>query len=516
MNWKGLYIGVLLVGFGLSNGLSQAADSLQCDSNIYTIVLNCIPMFNDDTLEDGDEINVISNITDVAWQRNTINYLADSINTIPLEGTLAVDSSPDNTNLEFSIYSFSENCLSSKVDYKTDEMNSSDCILFVNSFKAVNHIVELPSEPICTGDEPVALSSDIPDSNFILTADSAGLRINEKGEIVPRESVPGKHIVNVTSNYCLENDRIEIEIIASPDLSLEDTLPICRGNSFSELAPDFSNLQFLGSNDSETYVTGDISRSGYYIAVLNEKPCASVDTVYVELIEPPEILRWDLQEECDRVIVNPILSVSANYKVNWSNNIQDLENVVYSDTSLSVSIVDEFGCEVKDTVKIEVKKLAFRSAQIQKEEADCWTEGNLEINAEKVDNYRGSYRYQLYNNLTNQIITDLDEVPEGVYTLQVVDDHGCSANYEEQKVKVEQKCLEDYPAFSPDGDNIEDDYFIPHEGTVSIYNRDGILIKELETPAYWDGTDAQGRHLPMGNYLLVTETGRTVNITIIR
>ena len=113
------------------------------------------------------------------------------------------------------------------------------------------------------------------------------------------------------------------------------------------------------------------------------------------------------------------------------------------------------------------------------------------------------------------MLNDLSEVPEGVYTVQVIDDSGCIAEYE-QKIKVEQKCLEDYPVFSPDGDNIEDTYFIPHEGTVSIYNREGQLIKILETPAYWDGTDAQNHPVPMGNYVLVTESGRPVNITIIR
>lgn len=500
--------------FGLSRTIGQTTDSLHCDSNIYTILLNCEPTFNGNSLKNGDEINVVSNITDVAWQQSTINYIQDSLLSIPLEGRPTVDSSSDSANLEFSIYSFSENCLSTKVDFTTDNLNSTECVLLVNSFEAFDHKVELPPDSICTGNEAVALYTDIPDNNYTLSTNSAGLRINEKGEIVPRESLPGRYIVNVTSNYCLSEDVLEIQIFAAPDLSLKDTLPICRGESLRETAPELIDLQFYGTDYSETYTAVDIAEGGKYIAYLDEGPCASVDTVFVDIIDPPEI-QWETQEECDYVIVRTNIFTKENFTIEWSNDFEGTENIVYNDTMLSVKVEDEFGCSAYSTKAINVNRLTVSSVDYSKEEADCWTEGHLTIDAGEVDNSRGNYRFQLYNDLTNQLQTNLDEVPEGVYTLQVVDDHGCVASYE-QKVKVEQKCLEDYPAFSPDGDNIEDEYFIPHEGTVSIYNRDGYLLRELETPAYWDGTDAQNRPVPMGNYLLVTESGRTVNITIIR
>lgn len=514
MNRKGLYIVLLLISIGFNEAFTQDSDSLHCDSNAYTIVLNCVPTINGDSLADGDEINVLSNITDVAWQRNTIKYLADSLNIIPLEGTLTVDSSPNNADLDFSIYSFSDNCMSNKVDFTTDDMNSSQCILYVNSFKAYNHIVELPPDSICTGNEPIALYSDIPDNKYTLTANSADLKINEKGEIVPRESLPGRHIVNVSSNYCLSNNKIEVVIFASPELSLEDTLSICRGNSFGESISAFSDFQFYGTDNSETYAAVDISEGGDYIAVLAEGPCASVDTVFVNLIDPPEI-DYTTQDLCDRVIVRMNIPVERTYSVNWSNDVEGLENTIFNDTMLIVDLVNEDGCVARESIEIKVNPLTLNSVDYKKEEADCWTDGQLIIETIEVDNYDRGYEYQLYNKLTNQILSDLDEVPEGVYSLRVVDGRGCVAEYE-QVVKVEQKCLEDYPAFSPDGDNIEDSYFIPHEGTVSIYNRNGVLLKELETPAYWDGTDSKNNTLPMGNYLLITDTGRPVNITIIR
>jgi gliding motility-associated-like protein len=85
-----------------------------------------------------------------------------------------------------------------------------------------------------------------------------------------------------------------------------------------------------------------------------------------------------------------------------------------------------------------------------------------------------------------------------------------------EDVTILQKCLEEYPVFTPDGDNIEDEYFIPHEGSVKIYNRDGTLLKELTTPDYWNGKSDAGNPLPMGNYFIVTDAGKVVNITIVK
>ncbi len=514
MNWKGLYIILLFVVFGFSLNVCRAADSIFCDNGTYSIVFNCVPTLNGIALHDGDKINVTSNIPEDAWESNSVDYLRDSLNTISLPETLAIDSSHVSSRLEFSVQSKAGNCISNNIEFITDEMNSSECALSISSFTAEYHSIEYPSEIICTGDSPVTIFSDIPDNNFIISSHSKGLRISDKGEIIPRESIPGYHVVNITSDYCLSSDSLLIEIISSPDLALADTLPICRGSSISTAAPDNSDIYFYDSENSDAYIEGEITESGSYIAVSNQGPCASIDTVFVDLIDQPEI-HWDLQEDCDRVIVNTNIPASENYEVSWSNDIRGPENIVYKDTLLTVDIRDDSGCITRDSIAIVVKRLALKSVDYQKEEADCWTDGQMIIDAGEVDNYKGNYHYRLYNKLTNQLFTNLNEVPEGVYTLQVVDDRDCVADYD-KTVKVEQKCLEDYPAFSPNGDNIEDNYFIPHEGHVSIYNREGVLLKEIETPAYWDGTDSQNNLLPMGNYLLVTESGRPVNITIIR
>jgi hypothetical protein len=493
---------------------SQTSDSVNCDTSTFSIVLNCTPVFNNVPLQDGDEINVISNITDMSEQRSSIVYRNDTLNSISLAGTLLVDSAPDAAKLEFTLYSKEENCITSNVEYLTDNLNSSACILSINSLIAEYHEVAVPSEVVCNSDLPFYLNSDVPQDEFTIRSSATGISINQDGAIVPRESVPGKYSLEISTDYCLASDTILIEIAASPDMDLGDTIPVCMGSMSSPTAADISNITFYESNSGESYMRSELDASGEYIAISNEGPCSAVDTVFIDLIEVPEI-QWERQYDCDRTYVNVVLPSSRSYEVNWANNITGTENVVYHDTLLQVSVQDESGCIARDSIELTVRKLKFNTVDFSKEEADCWTDGKLVINASEINNYSGSYQYRLFNRLTNNIVTDMDAIPEGVYVMQVVDDRNCIADYE-QTIKVEQKCLEDYPVFSPDGDNIEDTYFIPHEGMVSIYNREGILLRKLETPAYWDGTDAQNHSLPMGNYVMITETGRAVNITIVR
>lgn len=56
--------------------------------------------------------------------------------------------------------------------------------------------------------------------------------------------------------------------------------------------------------------------------------------------------------------------------------------------------------------------------------------------------------------------------------------------------------------FTPDGDGLNDSYYIHFDGTTRIYNKSGELVKTIPAPGYWDGTDLQGRRLPVGAYIL--------------
>lgn len=70
--------------------------------------------------------------------------------------------------------------------------------------------------------------------------------------------------------------------------------------------------------------------------------------------------------------------------------------------------------------------------------------------------------------------------------------------------------------FSPDGDGQFDDYYIDGSGLALIYNTDGTLIKSMELPAYWDGTNDLGEPADAGYYVIVIEKKEARQVTLFR
>ncbi|MFN8436341.1 MAG: hypothetical protein U0V72_01785 [Cytophagales bacterium] len=58
--------------------------------------------------------------------------------------------------------------------------------------------------------------------------------------------------------------------------------------------------------------------------------------------------------------------------------------------------------------------------------------------------------------------------------------------------------------------------FIEKTGNTKIYNKDGVLIKNLFTPAVWNGTDQNNYPVPMGDYLIITNNDSHKLITIFK
>jgi hypothetical protein len=103
---------------------------------------------------------------------------------------------------------------------------------------------------------------------------------------------------------------------------------------------------------------------------------------------------------------------------------------------------------------------------------------------------------------------------EGIFDILVKDAAGCEVIFE-SKLVIE-KSSECDPVFYPNGDGVADFYYIENTGTAQIYNRAGEIIKELNVPGYWDGTNKKGQEAPSGLYVIVVNKDITIKVTLLR
>jgi hypothetical protein len=205
----------------------------------------------------------------------------------------------------------------------------------------------------------------------------------------------------------------------------------------------------------------------------------------------------------------------SNDTYTWSNGILGRSIMVSQPGEYVLTAENEFGCLLKDTVKVRLKTIQVEQFDYEVTDADCYNAGRIDIKQLDILNGELPYVYRLENRVNSQLVHGIDNLREGDYMLTVEDADGCITTVE-HIISIRKDCLTDYPVFSPNTDGIDDDYFIPNEGTAIVYDRNGLERARFTAPAYWDGSDNNGNPLPMGTYLIVVDKKEVINITIIK
>ncbi len=507
-----IVIFIIFSGFTRGNCGIGKADTTTCDSGQLVISIECVPTIEGTPLGDADII--IAHYNDQVYSAvDTINYSPASENTTTLAGLFleTVDSFID--SLTFSIYSASGQCKTSLVNYHYDESASNYCFIRIDSLEASLYTIGYPADVLCLGSDSVSPVTNVPGNSIIYNSDSLFCLNNTDGTIFPDGCQPGNFTITFSSDYCLSTSYFNISIDAPSEIGLEDTIALCSEGPVNNLG-EYEQYTFYTSDSVDTYNYSDITEEGVYIVGLDRQSCSIPDTVYVRLVESP-LVDLILTEECDRVIVQINDLGGDVHEINWWNGEVGNQVGVYNETFLGYTVTNESGCSSSDSFNITPHTLGMSFVDYEKEDATCWNDGNISISQATVINNVGLVQYQLRNTINNRVYDAQATIPEGLYSLEVVDERNCTAGYEEQ-ITIVQRCLEDFPVFTPNGDDIEDLYFIPHEGEVKIYNLKGELMRTIITPDYWDGNDETGTPLPMGTYAIITDTGRIVNITIVK
>lgn len=199
--------------------------------------------------------------------------------------------------------------------------------------------------------------------------------------------------------------------------------------------------------------------------------------------------------------------------IQWSTGATTPRVNLTEPASVWYRITNSQGCGNADTFNI--KQIAIKKLEYIVDKADCYRKGRITLGESYIENGRAPYSFILSSQLENREQDELSDVPEGVYTLKVINANGCVLRHS-QKVIVEKDCLNDVPVFTPNDDGQDDRYFINLEGRIQIFDRNGILKRRLTAPCYFDGNDESGSPLPMGVYMVVSEKGEKVELTIIR
>jgi hypothetical protein len=164
-----------------------------------------------------------------------------------------------------------------------------------------------------------------------------------------------------------------------------------------------------------------------------------------------------------------------------------------------------------------VSSLIARDFDIQITNATCNAGGKIlirDINGVNVFNTEFVMQQIISGSITTSALPEIVDLAEGEYTLTLIQ-KGCPLKWPETFfISKDLNC--NYPVISPNQDGVSEDYYIPFPGTAKIYDRIGILVREMTIPSTWDATDNSGRPLPMGTYIIMCRDQKEIMVTVVR
>lgn len=387
----------------------------------------------------------------------------------------------------------------------------SDGVSNITSIKASPIVVEYPTSLICPNENVMPSVIDSGRYRFVFSAEE-GLSIDENtGAIDASNSVPGEYIVKVSSDYCILNPSNTFRVSYS-DIRVAEQQFKCPDELLDVTEIEIESVDSWEVIDSLSN-TGSLSAGQHTIQFVNSDGC--VVERQIEVVNYPE---QDIQLQADYNCESTTIRLAEDQDiatVEWPNDATGSSMEVYESSAIEVRYTDSNQCSRMKSVDVEVKKLQIQTLETNILPADCYLNGSIEIRSVNVENSTGDLDFEFINQLTNETYQSSERLAEGKYQIVVYDDRNCADTWPQDLV-VLKDCLKDRPVFSPNNDFVDDRYYISDSGTAEVYNRNGTKVSEFETPIYWDGTDRQGRDLPMGTYLIVINNEKVINITILK
>lgn len=258
-------------------------------------------------------------------------------------------------------------------------------------------------------------------------------------------SNPGLYFVEVIdSNNCVGRDSINLMHLTAPTIDLGQDQIICAGSSFEFDAGMHQSYQW---NDNSSASTLEANTTGWYsVLVGNADGCFESDSVYLDVVDNPIIdLGTDLSLCADSSI---IVDLSTDNTYMWFDNSMgnsitlDNNNLNIGANEIWVEVTDSNACMSSDTLMLTFidcdttnlrdisQHLAVQiypnptSAKLQLDFDDTYTSLEMTI----FNSIGQAIQQENYTN-TSTIQTDLSELSNGIYTINIIIDQKWRANY---------------------------------------------------------------------------------------
>lgn len=309
---------------------------------------------------------------------------------------------------------------------------------------------------------------------------------------------------NLTNPIQINISHNQLETIGAMSQMTNLTYFIANANYFSNITLEHiyshpnRNSQFIFDEQKKTY-----TYTSKQLAPLGgelQLTCPSHFT------SPNNQYQWYIN---DKIIVNATSStlIITSITKDFAGTYKCLIN--NTTPFLSTTTFEIIYSDVEVVCQIQVEENA-----ITKEFTDCNSGWSFSVNPEYIQSTT-PLTFAVYSSIQEVSPTAEDyysRLFENKYNLHITDENNCVLDTILAKPTVPE-CTEDL-IFSPNNDGLYDEYFIEEEGQAQIFNRYGLLIKTLQTPTYWDGTNNQNQLVPDGYYVIIINDQKQLRIAL--